>query len=120
MLSTERIQQIRQRLAAATPGPWFSYESGQEVMRGQMPGDYAPIASLVFNPADNAFIAAAPDDVRDLLDDKERAQRFVERVRATVRTSTTIDLYASDQHSPILTILHERLLQALETYDGIQ
>ena len=64
---TDRIAEIRERAAKATPGPWwtgirnrFSY-----TIEGPLP-DSHPVAQRLIHP-DAEFIAHAPDDIAYLL-----------------------------------------------------
>ncbi len=92
----DRLAAIRARLGAATPGPWRYQPGGREPLgqwstilleEGLLQGlVLAEVANKSwgqgsYNPANAAFIAAAPDDVRWLLAE-------VERLRADYATVT--------------------------------
>ena len=67
-----RLDEIRARLAAATPGPWKSWIEGQEGAWGGSPGVMVPATSggdfiEAGRPEDAEFIAHAPADIAYLL-----------------------------------------------------
>lgn len=65
MTAREVLDGIRGRLAAATPGPWFS--SRYYVGAGDDPTDPDIELAVASLKADAAFIAAAPTDVARLV-----------------------------------------------------
>ena len=74
------IEAIRARLEAATPGPWSIY--GRKTDRGRLNigqkalgGDHVAAVHSEYVEADAALIAAAPTDLRLLLDENERLRR---------------------------------------------
>lgn len=84
-----RIAEIRERMAAATPGPWALYRAPEE------PSEGWPVAQFrgwtVMSPpmhcdslgsqhADAALIANAPDDLRFLLGELDKARGLLARV----------------------------------------
>lgn len=75
-LSDERIAEIRERCDKATPGPWSVDEESGDVWVPSIWRSVAIIEDLdlpLVNPAaDRAFIAAARQDVPDLLAEVER------------------------------------------------
>ena len=83
-LSDERIAEIRERCDKATPGPWSVDEESGDVWVPSIWRSVAIIEDLdlpLVNPAaDRAFIAAARQDVPDLLDEVERLRRLEEAV----------------------------------------
>lgn len=69
----ERLQEIRARLDAATPGPWK--RDRHEILTVDVDdetGWETCIADAYGDPADADLIAHAPDDLRWLLDEVER------------------------------------------------
>ena len=67
----DRLQEIRARLDAATPGPWeneFGVVADANGNRHYIPNEYGDWD----NPADPDFIAHAPADIAWLLDEVER------------------------------------------------
>ena len=79
-MSEQRIREIKERLAAATPGPWelrdgldvdyWDIHDGQKTVVGG--GDYPPCGI-----EDGVFIAHAPDDISWLLQQLEGARVHV-------------------------------------------
>ena len=91
-LSDERIAEIRERCDKATPGPWSVDEESGDVWVPSIWRSVAIIEDLdlpLVNPAaDRAFIAAARQDVPDLLAEVERLRKEVLR-REIALTSLT-------------------------------
>ncbi len=89
-MTPEREAEIRARLAGATPGPWkYEWESAGEsdnFTASIYEDDYKGLLVGRCNQngshhGDEEFIANAPADVAELLDE-------VDRLRAALRTST--------------------------------
>ena len=74
-MTDERIKEIRERLGAATPGPWsvldLSDETGTDYTVEGSDVQIGPVWAL----ADAAFIANAPADIAYLLEQVERLER---------------------------------------------
>lgn len=70
----DRLQEIRARLDAATPGPWEVWENGTMVCAPDRdaPGAYHDIALAFSSLGDQHLIAHAPADIAWLLDEVER------------------------------------------------
>lgn len=82
-----RLNEIQDRLDAATPGPWAVDELGDvetvpefDLHRFDIMPD--TIARTELRKEDGAFIAAAPADVRYLLTELRTAHEALERVEA--------------------------------------
>jgi hypothetical protein len=80
-----RIEEIEQRLAKATPGPWHSSESETiplVIQTSHFTRDVWVIPRSIF---DAEFIANAPDDIRFLLDElKVTEEEFLAENQAAV------------------------------------
>jgi hypothetical protein len=80
-LSEEELDAIRQRLAAATPGPWESFvedrdhECGSNFIRTGGVDDIEPIGATA---ADQDFIAHARQDIPRLLEEIERLKALID------------------------------------------
>ena len=83
-MSDERLREMQERCDKATPGPWSVDEESGDVWVPSIWRSVAIIEDLdlpLVNPAaDRAFIAAARQDVPDLLDEVERLRRLEEAV----------------------------------------
>ena len=89
-MDAERLTEIRERWAAATPGPWCHRHANDGVKRTPLPevcsegaarGDWCPtVASTSYDEAiaNAAAIAAAPTDIADLLAEVERLRVTME------------------------------------------
>lgn len=74
-MTPERKKAIRERLEKATPGPWHAWrnpyrdDDGHFVTQDEPGGELRrrPIARSQMARGDAYFIAAAPEDIRDLL-----------------------------------------------------
>jgi hypothetical protein len=100
----KRVEEIRERLAKATPGPWECYEGGTPgfefiALRGPspfdaFPGQHETFASLLW-PGHSAeelkaaedltlntgkMIAAAPSDISFLLSELDRARKALKKI----------------------------------------
>ncbi|RPD50038.1 hypothetical protein DNI29_04370 [Hymenobacter sediminis] len=79
-MEQQRIEEIRQRLQAATPGPWFvadglvmaKYEAG---INQKITADYEACPVM---PEDAELIAHAPSDIQYLLDQLHHATQEAE------------------------------------------
>lgn len=79
MMDDARLQEIRARVAAATPGPWHWDEDNDPWLWGG-PGVFVLSSEdeiSVPNPNDYALIAHAPQDLADLLAEVERLQKVI-------------------------------------------
>lgn len=83
----ERLEQIKERLAAATPGPWnVLYDDGS--LHGT-PEEYFVNfdahrdTTNIDRPADAAFIANAPSDIAYLLAEVERLRAALVPLKAS-------------------------------------
>lgn len=99
MTAADRVQAIRARLAAATPGPWF-WVSGEDgfynrletrlasenvgVLDGVAFDDFT--ADVQADPADAELIASAPADLAWALDRIAHLERVVERLSGMAST----------------------------------
>lgn len=63
-----RINEIRERLEEATPGPWIEYDAKVYVERGSVK------IALPMGRKDAEFIAHTSEDIRFLIDEIERLQ----------------------------------------------
>jgi len=78
MPETDRLQEIRARLDAATPGPWIIYEDEET---GQLdPWDDEGMHPILDSQSNADLIAHAPADIAWLLDEVERSRRTVRRL----------------------------------------
>lgn len=91
-LSPERVEEIRARLAAATQRPWRTVTNrprGPWADRDCIPlaSDGHPVLTRNWKEAclNAAFIAHAPDDIDDLLADRDRLLRENAELRAGAR-----------------------------------
>lgn len=65
----ERMREIRDRLDAATPGPWESMRAGLGTRVVHEEGQFLTLVTPALkNSCDAEFIAHAPGDIRWLLD----------------------------------------------------
>ena len=100
MASERRLAEIRERLAAATPGPWELYATERNVIaitKGRMRSGYRREivhwsgfdCSNIDDPgqvrANAALIAHAPSDLAYLLDEIARLTRELEQARKLIR-----------------------------------
>lgn len=100
MASERRLAEIRERLAAATPGPWELYATERNVIaitKGRMRSgyrreivhwsgfDYSNIDDPGQVRANAALIAHAPSDLAYLLDEIARLIRELEAARSHAR-----------------------------------
>jgi hypothetical protein len=81
-LSNERLAEIRERERAATPGPWEVDEACGDVWSPSIWRSIAIVEDLdlplVNSEADRAFIAAARQDIPDLLAEVERLRARIQ------------------------------------------
>lgn len=99
---TDRVQEIRDRLEAATPGPWEAWAGlthDGERQDGISPrGDLnIDVCFTIISPQgseDAEFIAHAPDDIEFLLAEVERLQNDLEVARDALRDE--IEFQAED------------------------
>ena len=98
MLSNERLAAIRERVERATPGPWGVVERSDRLaylVRGPKEVNARLVCDVSRGVADRtaagdtrqadaAFVAAARQDVPDLLAEVERLREEVERLREEV------------------------------------
>ena len=92
-MSTLDLEPIKERLAAATPGPWDFHIIPPEI-GGMGTG------------ADAEFIANAPEDIAALIAEVERLRGQVNAVRKTVRSPgiTTVKGSPADRIMRILEV----------------
>lgn len=94
-LSDERIAEMRERCDKATPGPWSVDEESGDVWVPSIWRSVAIIEDLdlpLVNPAaDRAFIAAARQDVPDLLAEVERLRARVAEHESTAAALNYIE-----------------------------
>lgn len=83
-MTPEQKAEIRARADASTPGPWHWNLPGQCCSGGYCCDDAGLHEVDYFYRVEMAFIAAARTDIPDLLDDIERLEAEVERLRAKV------------------------------------
>jgi hypothetical protein len=90
---TDRLQEIRARLDAATPGPWQDVDRDDpawiRVMQPrEFPNEWTTIATCGFC-SDARFIAHAPADIAWLLDEVARLtlqERSLKRIHADLQS----------------------------------
>ena len=95
-MTTFDLEPIKERLAAATPGPWeMSYDADDKwtSITGQPYDDGGQwlvcpeVATCEGEPdADSTFIAHAPEDIAALVAEVERLREQVEAVKKIVRS----------------------------------
>jgi chromosome segregation ATPase len=94
-----RIEEIRERLNKATPGPWDRHRYSVEDWNGnQVCGDFT-------NEEDKAFIAHAPDDIKYLL---EQLTALQEDYGAANKQVLQLKQELSDLYSDNTTLKSER------------
>lgn len=76
MNDDKRIQEIKERLNKATPGPWTEIQ--REEYCSDIDSETANIAMVGSTKADANFIAHAPEDIAYLLSCLEQANRRAE------------------------------------------
>lgn len=81
----ERVQEIRERLSKATPGPWdiYRYRHGGGrlcVDDDQQPGRERSLIADLYNEGDRELLYRAPTDLADLLAEREKLLAVVEKV----------------------------------------
>jgi len=106
-MTDEELAAIRERLSAATPGPWVSYD-GHEIDRVVNPDDAREdeliVGSLpyesggVVREEDTDFIAHAPDDVRTLLAEVECLRARGEALAAIAQVVADAQVVATHPH----------------------
>ena len=126
MASERRLAEIRERLAAATPGPWELYATERNVIaitKGRTRGGYLREivhwsgfdCSNIDDPgkvrANAALIAHAPSDLAYLLDEITRLTRELEAARAALTIAETT---AANLHDTIR--LRDRELAAARSH----
>ncbi|WP_427130366.1 hypothetical protein [Pseudarthrobacter sp. S9] len=83
------IEQIRERLAAATPGPWFQgrdskhLENAKEVYSEREPSSTSEDICTAWYPTDAEFIAHAPTDMARLIAAVDAVTALAERWERT-------------------------------------
>ncbi len=87
---SDRLAEIRGRLEAATPGPWWHTNDGWIMAEGGLTiqhwnSDKLQDGIKFGNPKDIDFIANAPTDIRYLLDEVERLQERCDAYKGQVR-----------------------------------
>jgi hypothetical protein len=85
-----RIDEIRARLEAATPGPWRHYQNlgdtwtvcweSEDGKQGRAVGD-------IDEMQDASFIATAPEDVRYLLEELDKAQLAIRTLAGSLQSN---------------------------------
>ena len=112
-MDAERLTEIRERWAAATPGPWCHRHANDGVKRTPLPevcsegaarGDWRPtVASTSYDEAiaNAAAIAAAPTDIADLLAEVERLRADAKHLRRPARrVVAAFDMFNAAPASP--------------------
>lgn len=87
---SERVEQIRARVEAATPGPWWvqTHDSRNHPFLAAVHTTAEPMVTevaMAYGVADGEFVAHAPEDVRYLLARLAEQAATIERVRAVHR-----------------------------------
>ncbi|MGG3307347.1 hypothetical protein ABER23_07960 [Paenibacillus lautus] len=87
MSEQNKIDEIKEALAAATPGPWHSYATEVFIETGPIAklwGDGMRGEFKFDNHGNNApFIAKSPEYITYLLQEIERKNRYLERISVT-------------------------------------
>jgi hypothetical protein len=105
------LQEIKERLEKATPGPWFVSEDGFSRKGEKTPTVYAADNELRYiakcndglniNPTPNLsnaeFIAHAPEDIRRLLEEVERLKEAIGEIDDIVRDKSYSDSEAFER-----------------------
>jgi hypothetical protein len=78
-MSAFRMDSIRARLEAATPGPWL-VRGGQLTSRFSVGSVDGHPVGLTYAPADADFVAHARDDIEWLLDQLEQIGASIRQV----------------------------------------
>ena len=105
------MREARERLDAATPGPWAAdlSEIHAEANRGRkgMPwsSDGTGIADVALYPADASFIAHAPEDLRRALDVLERVEALCDERERHVDERRRLGIYMGVTSEPITVTL---------------
>lgn len=110
-MSSTRIDEIRARLAAATPGPWnwVGRHLESDALTILVDDTLSDFAEAV-RPGDAALIAAAPDDIAHLLAEVERLQADSKVQRVVEERATTLALQGQvDRLRAALEWVHTRL-----------
>lgn len=92
----DRVEEIRAKLAAITPGPWRVFPSLNVVFSAviENPGEGWVVEGAWRTDADQAFTASAPEFVTYLLEDRERMQREIDALKAGLSWALDIlDMY---------------------------
>jgi len=77
-MTDNRIEEIKERLAKATPGPWRDGQIGNFRVYGpDGRGSDSGLLSTAFNRENATFIANSPSDIQFLLDEVERLEELV-------------------------------------------
>jgi predicted metal-dependent phosphoesterase TrpH len=113
-LSRERLAAIRERLAAATPGPWEASHrhvhgtASDDEMAGlgwEIVGPPEPMNRGQFRrAADAALIANAPQDLADLLAERDALEAQVAALREALA-----EAHSSAARAPIEDLVHVRV-----------
>lgn len=99
-ITPERVQEIRARLAAATPGPWMTADDHLYPQRVVANDDGLVLIAETYTdpawpPADADLIAHAPADLADLLDEREKllaVYRWADHAIDVLRQDSDSDL----------------------------
>ena len=90
-LSDSELDEVRDRCAAASPGPWRSFIEGRDhvsgssfIMTGSGRTRGNDIELLGATPADQDFIAHARQDIPRLLDEIARLKRLISSAEVTL------------------------------------
>jgi len=94
-MTSLRLQEIRARAEAATPGPWTENPNWPGCIHGPNGENVASDGDFsgVHDANDSDFVANARTDIPDLLDEIDRLQALLKAERAWGKHCSTIDAY---------------------------
>ncbi|WP_162142497.1 ead/Ea22-like family protein [Aneurinibacillus terranovensis] len=82
-MTEQELKEIRDRLAAATPGPWRIPSKCDEYSYYLCDEEWDDFGHIIVDRNDAEFIAHAPEDIRRLLDEVERVRSALSDIVAT-------------------------------------
>src|SRR3990170_2066315 len=101
MMDEKRLSEIRQRVEAASPGPWvYDTHMYYEIHKqADDPDNVIWIAELNFNneAVNGPFIANARQDIPDLLDALDAERERADKLQAEIKRLTDLALKACDE-----------------------